>query len=1720
MVKKYHQKQFNFLDLLELNLEKETQDDNNNTKSRTKSRTGSIFKGEMAESLGANNLPPLGDEQSHRASEISERSNGSLAFDDGSFRTSRARDGDMATQYGLGGAREFDRGELDSSVSKTRFTTSKLIYNLQQNTTLNNLSKLEKAKGSILAIQTLKNLQLNQNPSKEQQDDIAKYIGFGGVPQLFDENNSDYKELRDTLKNITTAKEYTSLRDSTSDSFYTNKILVDATYKILNKAGFLSKQNLHILEPSCGGGNYIGFMPQNFRDNNKIYGYELDYIASSVAKALYESDNIKIRNKPFQNHNPANKVDIVIGNFPFGNQNIYDSSSIASGNNLHNYFLLKSIESLHNKGLMVAITSNNFLNFGSKELKQEIDTIADFIGAIRLPKEAFKSANTQALCDIVIFQKNDNKIINKEEYKNEDHWVNKDFINNFNVENSNYFVKQIGNASLEKNQYGKEFFNFSEDFNNLESVLNNIIDEKINDLSQKFIPLSQHQQIDINNNKYIKEVPQDIFVEEIYVYDGKIYKRVANDLSGKRGEILELSEVKQNKLKQYCKIKESLKDLLRAEINNNEETDINKLRENLNIDYKNFVNSFGNLNNSLNKNLFLQEDTKARLVLGLEKTDGKKIVLAQVFSKRLVEKKEIKIDNLKDAIYLSLSSMGEIDCSYIASIKQLQYSGDSNKVKADLLDKNLAFFNPKLEIFQISEQYLSGNILEKLQDIDNYPTDYDLSKNVKALKNIMPKRVSFADIGISLTSHFIPLEYKKDFINSLLSNDTCVDTLEYEPITASYDIKINSYRVINFLNDVEYGTSAIGANEIIEKIFNNQSIVVKNDVRDGDKIIKVVNNLETELALDKANIIGQKFYDYLANCPIKSKNIEDIYNNTFNVFVAPLYKNGNQLSLINSSKEISLRPHQKEAVLRGILEDKYLLDHVVGSGKTYTMIATIMERKRLGKSNKPILVVPNHLLGQWRKSFNELYPNSNVLVADEKNFSKDKRESFITNIALNNWDCIVISHSAFEKIPMSQKFLTKALQKEIELLDEIMLENTNYFATKRLKKVKEAYQSKLQSFVNVKVKDKLLSFDQTGIDEIYVDEAHEFKNLQFHTKQSDIAGINPVGSQKAYDLFTKVQFIQKVYKEKTGKANGGVFFATGTPISNSLAELYTLSKYLDSEKLNKLGCLHFDAWANSFSKIVDQWQVSSSGVGFERKRIFAEFKNIPELSNAYLGFADFIGMGDIKDYIKVPKLLNNKANSVIVEATDEQKKYMENIVERMHKIKSQNIDPKIDNPLKVCSDGKKSSIDMRLIDSTYSECNKVLHLVEQTKRLYDKWEEDKGTQLIFCDMSVPKKFKENNTNDIVDSIIENNFSIYFDIKEKLIKNGINPEEIAFIHSADSDEKKAQLFDNVNQGKIRVLLGSSQKMGAGMNVQERLVALHHLDAPWRPTDLEQREGRIIRQGNKLLEKYGDNFNITINRYATKNMYDSRLWQILENKAKFIEQFRKGNIKTRAGEDVGEVGLGATSAEEMKAIASGNPYLMLLIKLKAEYKKADNIYNRALENRKLMQKNIDAFEKKEHKEYNSVIEKINQYQNILSKKQYDIEVIKAVDLTIIKEKNTNINIYRGEKVLSDLQIKNLSNKFEDILTKNIDNKIDAKNKIELDIAEGKKALEKPLSSEKLLILKGDVDKCQNALEEFDNCDKKHCFLPKSSGFDKEVEQIKTFFNIKTNSKENDR
>ncbi|MDR0484420.1 MAG: DEAD/DEAH box helicase family protein [Alphaproteobacteria bacterium] len=1712
-MKKKTVEQINFLAELDLREEKED---------GRVSRKGDSEQ-QSVRAMGNQDMESLEYQQSQRA-RVHDDGSESDRFISNNPRASGSRERDVATGHEPSRFSGIDGNQLTSNYGDKRYSDIQLeveklkenlnknpnkeVYSLsEEDTSSFFLNKKIKTENSIAAIKLAKELKANRlNPTREEQSIIAKYIGFGGVPQLFNEENAEYQKLRESLKSIVSKKEYDSLRDSTSDTFYTNDILIKSIYKILDKAGYLDKKGLDILEPSCGSGNFIGLMPQQFRDNNKIYGVELNPISALISKHLYASDNIKIKNKPYQeiDHN-INKFDIVVGNFPFGNQIIYDQySSLASGKNLHNYFLTKSIESLNHKGILVAITSSQFLNQKSNIVKQDIDGIADFIGAIRLPESAFKNADTEALCDIVIFQKNNEKVINKEVYKDEDHWINKDFTSNLNINvlEKDYFVRRIGKPSVEKDRYGKYFTNFSEDFNNIEPQLEQIIKGYITNIGRDFIK----QKIEKPKNIIHYPVDKDIFIGEYLItHENKVAIRVEDDMEGSRVELIENNI---QKYKDFINLKQSVKDLLNAEVNNQDEKEIFELRKELNTEYIEFTQKYGNLQDKNNKSLIL-EDIRGRLVLELENKDKQgNITKASIFTKRLISNKKAVINSVEDALYYSVSQNGVVDINYIANLKELNFAGDEAKVIKCLEGMNLAYYNPKADNWEIKEQYLSGNVLEKLEELRNYP---ELIRNKTALEKVIPKNINIADIGLDMTASWIPQEFKKSFIDNLFNIEGCLERFEYVSITASYDIKIKGYIIPNSLNTKEYGTDRISATEIITKLFKKQNIEVKDRFLIENQYIYKLNHLETELALNKAELIQDKFQEYVLSHPHIAKEIEEIYNKTFNNYVAPNYKGGESLNLSNSNDGIILRPHQKRAMLRGILEDRYLLDHAVGAGKTYTMIATIMERKRLGFANKPMLVVPNHIVGQWRDSFKELYPNSNILCADESNFSKDKRESFLSKVALNNWDCVIISHSAFEKISLTQEYVKQHILRELEVIDGVLSESDDSsFTVKHLKKVKEAYSSKLESMVNESKKDKVLSFDNLSIDELYVDEAHEFKNLQFHTKQGDIRGINPKGSNKAYDLYMKCQYIQEQKVLKTGKNNKGVFFATGTPISNSLAELYTISRYLDGNTLAEKGINHFDEWCNTFAEVKEEWQVATTGNGFEKRKMFSSFKNIPELSKMYLQYGDIILNNDIKDYIKLPGIQNNKPNNIALNPTEEQKDFMNEIISRMERIKSGLVDPRDDNHLKICTDARKASVDMRVVNENYEFCEKTVEITNNIVSLYNQWNEDRGTQLVFLDISTPKD-KSDTT-----------FSLYNDMKQRLINKGIKQEEIAFIHDYKKDEDKLKLFKAINSGEIRVLLGSSQKMGAGMNVQERLVGLHHVDAPWRPTDLEQREGRIIRQGNKLLEKYGDSFKIIINRYSTKYTYDTRLWQILENKAKFINDFKKGNIQVRSGEDIGNTEV--KSAEEMKAIASGNPYLLLHLKLESEYKKKNNIYLRDLSDRKLMELSIKQYESGTHENINKLNDTITKYENTLTEDRFDFkletEYRGSRNMFVFYEANTNIYLYREEFKPTDLQVQNRIEKFPEILSKELESLKNNKQIIINDIITAKELLNKPLDNKEITILKEDLDKCKEILNKMNltsqSIDIKESpessqlyFIPKSKGFDKEITEINKFF-----------
>lgn len=1675
-------KQFNFLDDLDISLQENKEESTNGISKRSESEQQTI------EPLGKTNMESLDVESSNRNGTYDGTQANSTINDN--REASGRREGDLATRYESSGDERinqhgftfsndkewlFSTNKLDNETSKfieQKISVSYIGFNKELNkeklkpiipptpsiqkevfflneedASFNFLSKKLKAKNSIEAIKLAKSLkENNQNPTPEEQKTIAKYIGFGGVPQLFDDNNTEYQELTNELKSIVNYSEYKQSRESTSDSFYTNKMLIDGIYKAVDKLGYLNKKGLNILEPSCGSGNLIGYMPSKFRDNNKIVGIELNSISALISKQLYEKDNINILNQPFQEINHINdKFDVVIGNFPFGNQIIHDKfSSTASGKNLHNYFLTKSIESLSDKGILVAITSNQFLNQKNQSVKETIDKQSDFIGAIRLPKEAFKTADAEALCDIVIFQKNESKSIDYQYEENS--WIKEDFVANFNVYNDDYFVARIGECSYEKDRFGKDFYNFSEPFENIAVKLNEIIENNIKDVSKDFVK----KEIQQNNN--IKSYPLDnnIFIGEYLVTKGdEIAERIEDSIDGSRIQILDIKGNKQ-KYVDYIQLKESTKELLRLEVENKEERVIFEQRKLTNTQYDDFVYKYGNLNDKNNKNLII-EDIRGRLVLELEqKTSDGKIKRAGILENRLIKNKTAELKNTKDALYHSVAFKGKVDLDYIASLKELNFNGSVEQAIKAIEGLNLAYYNPKFKQWELAEQYLSGNVLEKLEDLEDFIADdsVNFKRNKSALEKVIPKRVSIAEIGIDLSASWIPMSYKKDFIDGLLLSQedmqrekSCLEKFEYEEVTATYDIKLNEWATVKVLNHSEYGIQSLPASEIITRMFKGRSIDVKERIEGSDNLI--INQSETELALNKLDLIKEKFQEYVINNPSIAQNLEDKYNRTFNNYVVPNYSNGEQLTLPNSNDAIVLRSHQKRAVLRGILEDRYLLDHVVGSGKTYTMCSTIMERKRLGLNNKPMLVVPNHIVGQWRESFKSLYPNANVLCADEKNFSKDKRESFLSKMALNNWDCVIISHSAFEKISLNNEYVKTEIQKDIQSIEDILLSSdSRSFVTKQLKKVKEGYQSKLESMVSSENKDKILHFDNLGVDELYIDEAHEYKNLQFHTKQGGISGINPKGSNKAYDLYMKCQYIQEQNKIKTGKNNKGVFFATGTPISNSLAELYTISRYLDGDSLQNKNISHFDEWCNVFAEVKEEWQVASTGNGFEKKKMFSNFRNIPELSKMYLQYGDIVLQDEIKSYIKLPNIENGKPSNVVLNPTEEQKDFMNSIIERMVKIKTTNVDPTKDNHLKICSDARKASVDMRIVDEMLPSSNKVLEVSNNIVDIYNKWNEDKGTQLVFLDISTPK--------------IDGEFSLYKDMKERLIAKGIKEEEIAFIHSYKKDEDKVNLFKRVNSGDIRVLLGSSQKMGAGMNVQERLVALHHRDAPWRPTDLEQREGRIIRQGNKLVEKYGDKFNVSINRYSTKYTYDTRLWQILENKAKFINEFKKGNIKTRSGEDIGNSEV--KNVEEMQAIASGNPYLLLNMKLESEYRKKNNILYREISNRKLLTIEIKEYEEGNHKRYNYLKETIDNYNNLYANNSYNFKLENINDRFIMYEENTNIELFRDNEPPTELQINNRKEKFPSIIKEKIEELELEQIKITQDINLSKEMLKK--------------------------------------------------------------
>ena len=1284
-------------------------------------------------------------------------------------------------------------------------------------------------------------------------------------------------------------------------------------------------------------------------------------------------------------------------------------------------------------GLGAFVVSRYFLDSADSRHREFIAENSHFLGAIRLPNTAFKqNALTEVTTDIVFFQKKTEQEKQNNVTKGYADWVNtaeKEFEQKVNVtflgrpipssfhseKINKYFIDKpeqvIGSLEFISSRFGKELScvpNNDVDMNTamqnaLQTLPKNIFDNAITHKNLLTAP-REYTELEkrILNSDRFKKLKVDSLIDST---NGRIYKKS----QGETGEFI-LKEVPLRystdfqRISGLIQIRDNLRTLFELEKSpENNEAEIEKYRSRLNGSYNHFVNKFGLLNSDKNRNIFA-EDPEATLIQALEvdydKGVSKKTALkegveprranakkASIFSKRCFYAIEpVKsAGTSKEALLISLRERGAIDFEHMAALV-----GKSEEEVKQELTGTFIFENPETQKYEIADKYLTGNVRKKLAIAKKAAADNpQYQMNVQALEKAMPKDIEPADISVHFGSTWIPEEDMKQFINEVIGEMPWnKNELHYLPEIGKWAVNIGFYN--NSVNKYIFGTEEYPASKIIKSLLENTNIKVMKDsdqTDDKGKPIRIVDTDATAAAMEKAEKIQEAFKNWIWNDEDRRNRLAKLYNEKFNTHV-PVQYDGSHVELVGASYGITLREHQKNAIWRAMQEGTALFDHVVGAGKTFEAIGTMMESKRLGLMKKPMITVPNHLVYQWRDEFYKLYPDANILVAEKKDFLKENRERLFGKIATGSWDAVIIPHSSFKFLEMPKEYRDKFYQNEIDQLETALNhidKKDNKLTVKQLEKQKEKIIEEQKKVLEDGNKSKNVDFSDLGVDALFVDEAHEFKNLKLLTSLS-VSGLGTrEGSKKAMDLYIKCRYIQD---QNNGK---GVYFLTGTPISNSISEVYTMQKYMQTDVLEEKGIIHFDAWASIFGRITSNWELDATGVNYALKSRFANFDNVPELLSMYRTFADVVTRNDINEQQKknhersiTPPLLDNQPINIVVERSPVQAEYMNDIIHRMENLPR---DTRIDNPLKITNDARKAGLDYRLIDphAPDFENSKVNVCADKIYKIWQDTMEDKGTQLVFCDLSTPKGFtkqdlkkskikadeaeqedkdkeQEQDDEDIFDMdellSLNSNFSVYDDLKKKLIAKGIPEKEIAFIHDAKTELKKEKLFHDVSDGRVRVLLGSTRMMGSGMNVQKRLVAAHHLDAPWRPSDLEQRNGRIIRQGNELYEKDPDNFKIQIYNYATKQTYDARMWQTIEYKSAAIEQFRKGDILQRSIEDVQSE---AANAAEMKAAASGNPLILLEVGYKAEVKKLEALYNQFLKNQHSFEKRISYLKK---------------------------------------------------------------------------------------------------------------------------------------------------------------
>ena len=1336
---------------------------------------------------------------------------------------------------------------------------------------------------NIRAITTLKKVEAEHRlATPQEQEELAQYVGWGGLSDCFDERNSHYAELKALLSD----DEYEAARESTLTAFYTPPVVIRSMYQVLERLGF---QHGNILEPSCGVGNFIGMRPDHLADS-KIYGVELDSISGRIAQQLYQKSSIAVRG--FEKTDlPDSFFDAAMGNVPFGTFKIADKRYDKYNFLIHDYFFARTMDKVRPGGIIAFITSKGTMDKENPSVRKYLAQRAELLGAIRLPNNTFKdAAGTEVTSDILILQKRDRMIDQLPAWVSLGVDANGLPVNQYFVDNPNMVLGIMQEVS---GPYGPETACLPIDGSSLEELLTDAI-QNING------SVMEYEVDDPESEEEDRSIPADPSVRNFSytVVDGKIYYRENSIMHP-----VELSVTGVNRVKGLAAIRECVRKLIEYQTEDYPDAMIQQEQDELNALYDAFEKKYGRINTRANKSVFA-DDSSFCLLSSLEVLDdeGNFVRKADMFSKRTIRQHtEItSVDTASEALAVSMGEKAKVDMPYM-----MQLTGKTEEeVFADL--SGVIFRNPLYEEngtqakYLTADEYLSGNVREKLAEARKLAESEPVfAANVTSLEEVQPTDLTASEISVRLGATWLPEDVVQEFMYQLLDTPYYAQwkvKVHYSRYTGGWNVEGKSYDRSNINATSTYGTDRVNAYKIIEETLNLRDVRVFDYIEDENgKRVPVLNKKETAIAQGKQELIKQAFQDWIWKDQPRRERLCRLYNEQFNA-LRPREYDGSHLNFVGMNPEIQLRQHQLNAVAHILYGGNTLLAHVVGAGKTFEIVAAAQESKRLGLCRKSLIVVPNHLTEQWAAEYLQLYPSANILVATKKDFETKNRKRFCGRIATGDFDAIIIGHSQFEKIPMSMERQRYILEQQYhEIMDgirELKEQKGDHFSVKQLERSKKMVQAKLDKLNDQSRKDDLITFEELGIDRLFVDEAHYYKNLAAFSKMRNVGGISQTEAMKSSDLYMKIRYLDEI----TG--GRGTVFATGTPISNSMVEMYTMQKYLQYGTLKEKNLLHFDAWASTFGETVTAIELAPEGTGYRAKTRFARFYNLPELMSMFKQTADI----QTADMLKLPVPKANYHN-VVLKPSAYQVEMVKDLSERAERVRNRMVDSSVDNMLLITNDGRKLALDQRLMNPMLpdDENGKVSACAKNVFEIWQKTAEQKSTQMVFCDLSTPHN--------------DGNFNVYDGIRDKLLDMGIPKDQIAYIHNAASEAQKKELFGKVRSGEIRVLIGSTQKMGAGTNVQKKLIALHHVDCPWRPSDLQQREGRIIRQGN-------ENPEVEIYTYVTENTFDSYLYQMVEGKQKFIGQVMTSKAPARSAEDIDETAL---SYAEVKALCTGNPYI---------------------------------------------------------------------------------------------------------------------------------------------------------------------------------------------------